>query len=209
MRKRYEQIMDRVSVTDEMSRRILGNIRDMNLVPAPPRKGLPSYVKTLAAAVCLVVILAGTALYPGGLLRQAPMEPKDPAVQVMPDIQECASLQSLSEAVGFEVIELSSLPFDVTDKTYTAFWKEVAQIDYSGEGQSALYRMWAGTEDRSGDYNLFENETEAVLDIGRATLKGNEGGYSFALWTDGTYSYSLKLSLEVPEDKILEMISVR
>lgn len=41
MRKRYEQIMDRASVTDEMSRRILGNIRDMNLVPAPPRKGFP------------------------------------------------------------------------------------------------------------------------------------------------------------------------
>lgn len=63
LRKRYEVIMEHITVTDEMRRRILANIQS----PASLRRGRPTVRKMLAAAACLVLILAGAALLPAPL----------------------------------------------------------------------------------------------------------------------------------------------
>ena len=73
LRKRYEVIMEHITVTDEMRRRILANIQS----PASPRRGRPTVRKMLAAAACLVLILAGAALLPRSFTGETvvPLEP--------------------------------------------------------------------------------------------------------------------------------------
>ena len=107
---------------------------------------------------------------------------------------EVDTLEELSETVGFEVTELTNLPFQTEEVIYTAYWKDLAEITYSGEGQTAVYRKGIGAEDVSGDYNNYENETVISVNDTTITLKGNGEGYTLAIWTDGDYAYSLTLS---------------
>ena len=61
MKKRYDEVMDRIELTGEMRSRILGNIQRMDLSATSERKVLPfrSIRKYMSAAACLAVLLAG------------------------------------------------------------------------------------------------------------------------------------------------------
>lgn len=245
MKKRYEQVMEKVEVTDEMKKRILNQIRNTDF--EPPALGSPApevlqwkrkkqvpYKKYLRTAACLVILFIGASVMPGLIGRMGvvpgPAEPYKPTgsqVQAVPDIQEYSSLAELSSAVGFSVVEPKNLPFEPEETVYLVFWKELAQIRYSRAGMTATFRMSAGTEDTSGDFNSYATVTEYRIgeDIPRenvtgedareeelteetvVTLKGNSGGYSLALWTDGNFFYSIKMSDEQPDEVFLNMIS--
>lgn len=198
MRKRYEVIMEHITVTDEMRRRILANIQS----PASPRRGRPTVRKMLAAAACLVLILAGAALLP----RSFTGETVVPLEQATPELTECASAGELSDAVGFPVSDLSVLPFEATEVSYLSLWGELAQIQYLGAEEQAVFRKSAGTGDNSGDYNRYETAKEISVRGNTVTLKGN-GGYCLAVWSDGTYAYSLSLSFELPAEQWSELVA--
>ena len=55
---------------------------------------------------------------------------------------------------------VKSLPFTPEQTEYISYWHELARIDYTGEGKTACYRKAAGTEDCSGDYNVYTDVTE-------------------------------------------------
>lgn len=81
-----------------------------------------------------------------------------------------------------------------------SYWGELAELHYSGEEQTAVYRQSIGTEDNSGDYDAYKDVTEITVNEMNITLKGNDGIYTLAVWTDGEYSYSLSLSSGVSEN---------
>ena len=66
------------------------------------------------------------------------------------------------------------------------------------DDQTATYRQSLGTADNSGDDTLYE-DTQVILE-NNATLKGQDQRYTLALWTDGTYTYSLRLSSGLSAD---------
>ncbi|HAY64315.1 MAG TPA: DUF4367 domain-containing protein, partial [Ruminococcaceae bacterium] len=45
-----------------------------------------------------------------------------------------------------------------------------------------------GTEDNSGDYTVYAQEETLEISGNAVTLKGNDGAYSLAVWTDGSYA---------------------
>lgn len=89
---------------------------------------------------------------------------------------------------------VKSLPVTPEQTEYISYWHELAEIDYTGEGKTACYRKAAGTEDCSGDYNVYTDVTEFEESGMTVMLKGDAGQYTLAIWTDGSYSYSLSLS---------------
>ena len=89
---------------------------------------------------------------------------------------------------------VKSLPFTPEQTEYISYWHELAEIYYTGEGKTACYRKAAGTVDCSGDYNVYTDVTEFEAGSITVTLKGDAGQYTLAIWTDGSYSYSLSLS---------------
>lgn len=181
-----------LTVPDAMRRRILENIDKMELEAAPRSKIIrfPSVKRLMPLAACFVLLLAGIfyARYfmPGETVDPVPSTP----VMVGSPIMEVADVGALSETVGFPVKELTALPFRAEEVTYATFWKELAQITYTGEEKSVTFRQSVGDKDNSGDYNVYA-ETE-VKEIGgvSVTLKGDGQAYSLAVWSDGTYAYS-------------------
>lgn len=198
--KRYDEIMYHIRVTDDMRSRILENIEAGDIAAERRRKQTGRTVtKLLSMAACLaVIIIAVSALRSPAQVSPnddlQPNEGDDPGfVQGGADIVEPDSAAALSAAVGFEVNDID-LPFTPEQTEYISYWHELAEIDYTGEGKTACYRKAAGTEDCSGDYNVYTDVTEFEAGSITVTLKGDAGQYTLAIWTDGSYSYSLSLS---------------
>lgn len=196
----YRELMEQVNLTPEARERILTNIQQADLSPQPekvvpfPRRR-QTWRRWASLAACLVVVVAVLVAVP--LLREQP--DTAPPVQVLPPFRQVDSLDALSEAVGFPVTEPTALPFDLVNTTYTAYDEGTAEITYTGpDGQTATYRQSLGTADNSGDYTLYE-DTQVVPE-NNATLKGQDQRYTLALWTDGTYTYSLRLSSALSAD---------
>lgn len=194
MKNRYEEIMEHIEVTEEMRERILQTLE------APEQRAVRQnrtwfrrYRQYLAAAACLLLVLS---VWAAPHLLQAGRFGGDVTMAV-PQIKEVSSVQKLSKAVGFpvsEVTELTGLPFSVEETAYTAYCGELAEITYTGDGQTATYRKSVGDTDNSGDYNDYALQTEAVFDGVPVLLKGDKDLYPLAVWFRDGYAYSLSLS---------------
>lgn len=202
MARSYDEIMGKIEVTPEMRQRVLERVAQEIAVSSKVVR-FPAWRKYLPVAACLALLLVGAAVLPH-LLHQA--EPGPPVLTV-PDIVEAASMEELSELVGFEVTADVSLPFEVKDTTCCSYWNEMAQIQYTGEAQTATYRQSLGTDDNSGDYNTYSDTIEIAVSDRTVTLKGNSGSYVLAVWTDGTYAYSLSITPGVSEEGWRAIIS--
>lgn len=196
LRRAYDEIMDRIEVTEEMRQRVLSRIAQEDIEPAPPKVlRFPAWKKYLSAAACLILVIAGATALP----RLIPLLSPGETVQIVPRIQDASSLAELSGLVGFEVSPAAALPFTPEEMAYCAYWNELAQIQYSGQGQTATYRQSVGESDNSGDYTAYRDVTKITAGGLSVTLKGDAGVYVLAVWTDGTFSYSLRLSQGLAE----------
>lgn len=210
MHRKYNQIMERLTVTQVMRGRILQSVGRAELSPASRSVFVRFPAKRLLPlAACFAVLLAGVLALRGGSLPEPAPGPGTelPGVQLANGIVAAADRQALSEAVGFAVKEVTALPFAVQETVYTSFWGEMAQIDYSGEGQTACFRQSAGSGDNSGIYTQYA-QTQTIEAAGSSvTLKGADGAYVLAIWESGGYAYSLSLSSGVSAQEWTEMIA--
>lgn len=197
----YRELMEQVNLTPEARERILTNVQQADLSPQPekvvpfPRRR-QTWRRWASLAACLVVVVAAVLAVPQ--LRAEPNETTPPQLTGTP-FHQVDTLAALSDAVGFPVTEPSALPFDPVSTTYTAYDAGLAEITYTGSGgQTATYRQSRGSKGNSGDYNLYPDTQ--TLPEQNATLKGQDGLYTLALWTDGTYTYSLHLSSALSAD---------
>lgn len=201
----YKEIMSRVQVTDAMRSRILSRLA--HTPSGSPRRRAPILRRSLAAAACLAVILAGFSLLPR-ITSPQPLETPSSSLAALPTLQDVPSVEALSTLVGFPVSDLTGLPFPVETRTYTAYGEALAQIRCEGGSQWALFRKSAGTEDNSGDYTAYAVQHTYHLDGYTVTLKGDvEDRYVLALWTNGSYSYSLRLSSALEQDDWDQLIT--
>lgn len=115
------------------------------------------------------------------------------AVQIPNPLEEVSSVKELSDLVGFEVNELKNLPFALQQVSYISISRELAEIIYTGADQELAYRKSEGTEDNSGNYIVYKEETKRTIAGYEVTVKGDDGRCGLAIWTDGTYSYSIQL----------------
>lgn len=194
MQKRYDEIMDKIEVTDEMRARILNNLREADLTKQTQPKVVrfSSVKKYLSAAACVAILLVGV-LTLSGLLDRGPRQPSE-VLNPGADIVDAASMEELSAMVGFEVGGVTGLPFTPEKENYTAFGTDMAQITYEGQGQTCTFRKSVGSDDNSGDYNAYSTAREISAGGVTATLKGTDGSFMLAIWSDGAFSYSLQLS---------------
>ena len=190
---KYDEVMDKIEVTPEMRARILKNVAQQTKKPS--RRLQLRRFGTLAA--CLAVLLAGALTLPG--LLSTPAQ-KEPETMVANGMAELPSRSDLSDAVGFPVKSAETLPFFPREIHYTSYWGDMAQIDYVNEDASACFRQSLGTDDNSGDWNEYPAQCDLSVGALSVTLKGDGSQYTLAVWTDGTYSYSLSLSAGQPAE---------
>lgn len=189
--KKYDEIMDKIVVTEEMRARILSRLREADH-PAPAKTNvipLTALKKYISIAACFAVLLAGAFLLPKLFGETPPEQTMD-----LFSVEEVSSLAALEKAVGFSVPEVTDLPFVPEETTYVAYGGSMAEIVYQDASQSARFRKSAGTEDNSGDYNEYAAQTGITVGSVSVTLKGNGGAYTLAIWSEDGFSYSLNLT---------------
>lgn len=199
MSEKYEKIMDHVVVTEEMRDRILRNVSSAEVQPAGKVIRFPHWRFYAVSAACFVVLLV-CALTAPVILHPAQ---ETPSVDAQGDqaIVECQSAEELSNELGFQISDISTLPFEVANAAYISSWGEIGEIEYTGTcGQTATYRKSVGTDDNSGNYDTFSDTEQISVGTVSATIKGDGKQFRFAFWTDGKYAYSLVLSDGVNAD---------
>lgn len=187
---KYEEIMDRVEVTPEMRQRVLSNLEQAR----KPKR--PALRQLMSLAACLAIVLC--CWYAWKPRQQTQVE--NPGAQGASQIENVASLEALSQKTGVPMKELTGLPFDVEATQYVSYWEELAEIQYFGQTDSLCYRKSHGTEDNSGDYNVYSQVKTLDVSGCAVTLKGGAEGYSLAAWTDETYAYSISASKPLTEE---------
>ena len=170
---KYEEIMDKVYMTENMQERILKKIRNTtvsfqaNAVKKRKRERLAA-IFCLSAAACIAVI----ALYqinPVRISNQAVQSQtagyqESDRMQAIWNVTECSSVKELSDKVGFAVSEIDAetLPFAVKEISYLAYPDMLAEVNYRGsKGEEVSYREGIGSGDISGDYNSYQ-QTQTI-----------------------------------------------
>lgn len=185
---KYKELMDRIEVTPEMRQRVLENIQ----AARETKKKRVILRQLVSLAACLAIVLCCWYAW----------QPKreEQGMQAIPQIENVESVEALSQKTGIPMEELKDLPFDVTQREYVSYWEELAEIQYIGETNSLYYRKSLGTEDNSGDYNIYQQEEALTVSGCAVTLKGNSDGYSLAIWSDGTYVYSIGVTAPISKE---------
>ena len=211
MSKSYNEIMDKISVTEEMRERILDNIQESNIIEYKKRRtaNLVRKVSFLVSAA-VVAITVGTLFFFNFRNRTNMEEPapeQGEITQAYNGIEECASLTELEQKVGFKMEDIEKLlSFTSTQIDYLSYWAEMAEIRYTNTKQTVTFRKSVGEEDNSGDYNEYDFETETVVDESNILLKGNADGIQLAIWNKDGFAYSLSFENAVSQEEILSII---
>ena len=205
---KYDEIMDKIDVTDELKNRILSQMERVDISPrentiVPMRLAR----RILPFAACAAIVVAVFAV--PQIRQKSPQKPgeENPTVEGLYAPQEVASAEKLSEAVGFPVKDIASLKEKATDRSYMTYGDGLAEITYRWDSQNICFRQSQGQEDNSGDYNSYA--TEKIISMGNnsVTLKGEaEDKILLATWSDGTYSYSLSMAKALKKADVLGII---
>ncbi|GAA0181140.1 hypothetical protein SH2C18_37140 [Clostridium sediminicola] len=202
MKNKYNEIMEKIEVTPEMSERILKNIWKTDIeIQSSKTVHFKKYKKIISTAACLVILFAVSFM-----LHKIINSPTKPPIQEIPDIKICESLSELSSVVGFEMLELNYLPFNFTQKEFKAYWKELAEIIYRNENNTVIFRMGQGLKDVSGDYSEYNEVKDIQMDFGTITLKGDKGAYNLVIWSQNDMSYSVQTIEPLSENLILKIV---
>ena len=193
MRRAYDEIMEHVAVTEQMRQRILTRMESADLGHSGNAVRVMVLRRYWAAAACAALLLVSAAVLPR-YFGSWQTEPMPGHVETVSPFTEVPSLAELEDTVGFEVEELTELPFPVTETVYTAFGSDMAEIRYSGETETAVLRKAVGIQDPSGDYTQYAEELALDINGTSVTLKGESSQYVLALWQKGNYAWSVRLS---------------
>ncbi len=191
---KYEQIMDKIEVTPEMRQRVLRNVE------AAQRKKQMRLVRHLVSlAACLAIVVCCWYAW-------KPREAQEQGMLAVSQIETVDSLEALAQKTGLPLVELTGLPFAPERTEYVSYWGNLAEIQYFGETDTLRYRISQGTDDNSGDYNVYAQSTETEISGNVVALKGENGAYTLAVWTDGQYAYSISVTVPISREIFTALI---
>ena len=205
---KYNEIMERVNVTDEMKSRILGNIEEhFSKKKNVKKKSFYLAFGGVAAAALLMIIIR-----PWDNNVTKPINPGTGSVSEGSNVlgvnpmQGYSSVEELSKAVGFNVPVIKSLPFKPSETEYMTLGDGVAQITYLSDDDRLIYRKSTDKEDNSGNYNPYDYVGEISVNDIKVTVKGTKEALNLAIWNDGTYEHSISVEKAVDKDVMTKMV---
>lgn len=198
---KYDELMEKITVTEDMRSRILTNIQRKNphLVSSFRR-----YARFFALAACFALFLIGTVT-----IRLATHHPTDNGEEDLSygnPITEASSISELESLVGFSISEIPSLAESAQEITYCAYDNELAEIQYSLGTQTVSYRKAPKADDISGIYTAYGHTDEITFGSVSVTVKGDDDTFQLALWTDGDYSYSLYFETAITQNEMERLL---
>ena len=118
----------------------------------------------------------------------------DDSVQIPNPFIDCATLEEAGKLVGFDITVPENMD-GYEDKMIQAVAQEdmkMIQIMFRNEKENQVcFRKAAGSEDISGDYNVYKEQKEVTVGDKTVLLKGSSESVRNASWTSGEYTYSI------------------
>ena len=116
---------------------------------------------------------------------------QDGDVQMPNPFAEYETLAEAAKAAGFEAA-VPDAANGSDGRVFRAIENSLLEVIYrKGEDETARIRKAAGTEDISGDYNVYAQVDTVTVDGAQVTLKGDADKVSLATWTAEGYTYSV------------------
>ena len=162
--------------------------------------------------LCAMMVLSLTACSSTKQTEVTQNSDRNNSVQIPSPFTECKTMAEAIELAGFNM----TVPDTIDGYTKrmiqaTSASEETSMIEviYQKENEdtsSLRIRKASGSEDISGDYNIYEHTMEVQIGRNTVLLKGADDSYSLAIWQDDTYSYSLNLSNGISEKALTEIV---
>lgn len=114
-------------------------------------------------------------------------------VEVPNPFTDCADIAEAEKLAGFEM----TLPEGIEAKSiaYRAIEGDMIEVIYfsgeSSESEIMRFRKAKGTDDISGDYNKYTEESSIESESLHIDTRGKDGMVYAAVWNDNGYAYSM------------------
>lgn len=144
-------------------------------------------VLALALASCMLFAACG---------EKQPEKPAESGsaggTQLVNPMTEWSTMEEASEKIGFS-LEVGEIPEGYVQESIHTVQNEILQMGFKKDGNILVVRKAAGTEDVSGDYNHYTDESEATLSDGTVVKMMSEDGLvKLASWNrENEWSYSV------------------
>ena len=111
--------------------------------------------------------------------------------QIANPFVDCQDLAAAEKQAGFSFSVPSSIQ-GYTKSLIQVVPGDMIQVFYDGkDGSSLLLRKAVGTDDISGDYNVYAQTQTVTVDGVSVTMKGNDGAVSVATWVRDGHSFAV------------------
>lgn len=131
----------------------------------------------------------------------------DPNQQIPNPITECETLEEAAELCGIKM----SVP-DMIDgfedcQIFAYADLGMIEVDYQNADETVSIRKASGDADISGDYNEYALEETVDVDQLQVTMKGADGLYNLAIWTNDGNTYAISANGGLSQEAMAEVVS--
>lgn len=131
-------------------------------------------------------------------------------VEIPNPFVDCDSLSEAVNIVGFDVVVPDSID-GYPEKYIRAIAtdeRKMAEVVYENDDENEIrIRKALGSEDISGDYNLYDQNNTVMVGELEVVMKGNGDTISLATWTNSDYTYSVYASAGISSEAISDLIA--
>lgn len=117
-------------------------------------------------------------------------------------MREYDSITALQQAVDFPIV----VPQGLRNKTISHLFtisQTIVDIRYT---DGTMYRMAKGSEDISGDYNMYNATDSWTAGAIKVMARGDQGIYKSFIWQDGSYTYALSLPQGITKAAFMKLM---
>ena len=196
---KYQQIMDRIEVTEDMRSRILSNIEER---PSPSPVVI-WFSKYGAIAACVAVIIGSFLIFrwiPDRISSFGKTEIPEEGVVV-------ASAQELTEKTGILIKDIEPIAEKADKTSYQIYPSNLVEIVYEIDGDTFRLRKSEGRKELFENIAEYPEAKKLLFNQTDTTIRGLEGKYYVAEWTDKTYSYAMEFEAGKSKDEIENLVS--
>ncbi len=152
--------------------------------------------KLIAITLCAIMTLSFAGCSNNSSAKNNSQKPVISGDVGMPNpFVDCATIADAEKIAGFTVTVPEKMPEGYAQKLIQAVEKEMVQVFYENGEKKILIRKAKGSEDISGDYNEYKENSTATVGNLKVSTKGNDGKINVATWVDGEYTYSITANL--------------
>ncbi len=126
-------------------------------------------------------------------------------VQIPNPFTEYETVAEAQKALSFQAAVPSYVPAGYELSSVSVMSNDFLQLMYQKGEQEITYRTAKGTDDVSGDYNVYQNVKTVQVGTVQVTLREGEES-SGAIWTDGTNTFSLFARPGISGDDLLKIM---